>query len=412
MANLNHSKGFLGEAFSGGWRILLAGVMGMALGISALPFYTLGVFAQPVADDFAWSRTMVVSGLSFQMVGTVLVAWLAGWMIDRYSVRKIALFSQAGLALAFFLLALQNGSLWLWQLNWFMLALLGIGTSPMSWSRGIVEKFESGRGLALGIALSGSGITAFAGPPLIETIIEAYGWRAGYFALAGAITLVGIPSTWFLFRISAQQNAGSPAKTTSLLTGLSFRQALSTRHFWLILLAFCTITFAISGTIPNLVPIMQTMGIRQAAYYVSLIGIAIIFSRLISGYLIDRFWAPGVAATLVLIAAGACGLLSQGIAPAFAVIAIGVAAGAEFDLIAFLCVRYFGMRAYGRIYSWLWAGFALATGMGSITIAYFVETGLGPAGVMLAVVGALVIAAAALLALGRYPDPREWDHSA
>ncbi|ASK88406.1 MFS transporter [Sphingorhabdus sp. SMR4y] len=409
---MNHSKGFLGEAFSGGWRILLAGVMGMALGISALPFYTLGVFAQPVADDFAWSRTMVVSGLSFQMVGTVLVAWLAGWMIDRYSVRKIALFSQAGLALAFFLLALQNGSLWLWQLNWFMLALLGIGTSPMSWSRGIVEKFESGRGLALGIALSGSGITAFAGPPLIETIIEAYGWRAGYFALAGAITLVGIPSTWFLFRISAQQNAGSPAKTTSLLTGLSFRQALSTRHFWLILLAFCTITFAISGTIPNLVPIMQTMGIRQAAYYVSLIGIAIIFSRLISGYLIDRFWAPGVAATLVLIAAGACGLLSQGIAPAFAVIAIGVAAGAEFDLIAFLCVRYFGMRAYGRIYSWLWAGFALATGMGSITIAYFVETGLGPAGVMLAVVGALVIAAAALLALGRYPDPREWDHSA
>lgn len=409
---MNHSKGFLGEAFSGGWRILLAGVIGMALGISALPFYTLGVFAQPVADDFAWSRTMVVSGLSFQMVGTVLVAWLAGWMIDRYSVRKIALFSQAGLALAFFLLALQNGSLWLWQLNWFMLALLGIGTSPMSWSRGIVEKFESGRGLALGIALSGSGITAFAGPPLIETIIEAYGWRAGYFALAGAITLVGIPSTWFLFRISAQQNAGSPAKTTSLLTGLSFRQALSTRHFWLILLAFCTITFAISGTIPNLVPIMQTMGIRQAAYYVSLIGIAIIFSRLISGYLIDRFWAPGVAATLVLIAAGACGLLSQGIAPAFAVIAIGVAAGTEFDLIAFLCVRYFGMRAYGRIYSWLWAGFALATGMGSITIAYFVETGLGPAGVMLAVVGALVIAAAALLALGRYPDPREWDHSA
>lgn len=409
---MNHSKGFLGEACSGGWRILLAGVIGMALGISALPFYTLGVFAQPVADDFGWSRTMVVSGLSFQMVGTVLVAWLAGWMIDRYSVRKIALFSQAGLALAFFLLALQNGSLWLWQLNWFMLALLGIGTSPMSWSRGIVEKFESGRGLALGIALSGSGITAFAGPPLIETIIEAYGWRAGYFALAGAITLVGIPSTWFLFRISGQQDAGSPAKITSLLTGLSFRQALSTRHFWLILLAFCTITFAISGTIPNLVPIMQTMGIRQAAYYVSLIGIAIIFSRLISGYLIDRFWAPGVAATLVLIAAGACGLLSQGIAPAFAVIAIGVAAGAEFDLIAFLCVRYFGMRAYGRIYSWLWAGFALATGMGSITIAYFVETGLGPAGVMLAVVGALVIAAAALLALGRYPDPREWDNSA
>ncbi len=409
---MDRTGGFLGEASSGGWKILLAGVIGMILGISALPFYTLGVFVQPVANDFGWSRTMVVSGLTFQMAGTVLVAWLAGWMIDRYSVRKIALLSQAGLALAFLLLALQDGSLWLWQLNWFILALLGIGTSPMSWSRGIVERFESGRGLALGIALSGSGITAFAGPPLIEAIIEAYGWRAGFYALAGAVTLIGIPSTWFLFRISGQREARGAATTAVPLTGLSFKQALLTRYFWLILLAFCTITFAVSGTIPNLVPIMQTMGIGQAAYYVSLIGIAIIISRLISGYLIDRFWAPGVAAMLVLIAAGACGLLSQGIAPAFAVIALGVAAGAEFDLIAFLCARYFGMRAYGRIYAWLWAGFALSTGTGSITIAYFLETGLGPSGVMLAVVGALFIAAAALLGLGRYPDPRQWEQPA
>ncbi|WP_394700072.1 MFS transporter [uncultured Parasphingorhabdus sp.] len=412
MTKLDRTGGFLGEASSGGWKILLAGVIGMILGISALPFYTLGVFVQPVANDFGWSRTMVVSGLTFQMAGTVLVAWLAGWMIDRYSVRKIALLSQAGLALAFLLLALQDGSLWLWQLNWFILALLGIGTSPMSWSRGIVERFESGRGLALGIALSGSGITAFAGPPLIEAIIEAYGWRAGFYALAGAVTLIGIPSTWFLFRISDQREARGAATTAVPLTGLSFKQALLTRYFWLILLAFCTITFAVSGTIPNLVPIMQTMGIGQAAYYVSLIGIAIIISRLISGYLIDRFWAPGVAAMLVLIAAGACGLLSQGIAPAFAVISLGVAAGAEFDLIAFLCARYFGMRAYGRIYAWLWAGFALSTGTGSITIAYFLETGLGPSGVMLAVVGALFIAAAALLGLGRYPDPRQWEQPA
>lgn len=409
---MERSGGFLEEAFSGGWKMLLAGVIGMMLGISALPFYTLGVFAQPVADDFGWSRTMVFSGFSFQMAGTVMVAWLAGWMIDRYSVRKIALLSQTGLALAFLLLAMQNGSLWLWQLNWFMLALLGIGTSPMSWSRGIVERFESGRGLALGIALSGSGITAFAGPPLIEAIIEAYGWRAGYYALAGAITLVGIPSTWFLFQASGQKETDGGAKAANPLTGLSFKQALFTRQFWLILAAFCTITFAVSGTIPNLVPIMQTMGIEQAAYYVSLIGIAIIFSRLVSGFLIDRFWAPGVAATLVLIAAGACALLSQGIAPAFAVIALGVAAGAEFDLIAFLCVRYFGMRAYGRIYAWLWAGFAIATGLGSLTIAYFVETGLGSSGVMLAVVGALVTAAAALLALGRYPDPDQWETAA
>ncbi|MFK7840947.1 MAG: MFS transporter [Sphingorhabdus sp.] len=409
MTNLERAGGFINEARSGGWKMLLAGVIGMMLGISALPFYTLGVFAQPVADDFGWSRTLVVSGLSFQMVGTVLVAWLAGWMIDRYDVRKIALYSQMGLALSFFLMAQQNGTVWLWQLNWFILALLGIGTSPMSWSRGIVERFESGRGFALGIALSGSGITAFAGPPIIEAIIEAYGWRAGYYALAGAIAVIGLPSTWFLFQVTRPDEPAEQVKPMAVLKGLTFKQALCTRQFWLILLAFCTITFAVSGTIPNLVPIMQTMGIEQAAYYVSLIGIAVIFSRLISGYLIDRFWAPGVATVLVLVAAIACAMLSQGIAPAFAVIALGVAAGAEFDLIAFLCVRYFGMRAYGRIYSWLWAGFALATGAGSLTIAYLLETGLGPAGVMMAVVGALMIAAVTLLALGRYPNADKWE---
>ncbi|ELT99316.1 hypothetical protein CAPTEDRAFT_173068 [Capitella teleta] len=53
--------------------------------------------------------------------------------------------------------------------------------------------FEKRRGLATGLAVTGSGLGAFAFPPLIEFLIEQYGWRQTLF-LFGAIWLHVIPA--------------------------------------------------------------------------------------------------------------------------------------------------------------------------------------------------------------------------
>ncbi len=392
---------FLEEMKAGGWRMLLAGLVGVALGLTALPFYTLGVFAGPVAAEFGWSRGDALSGLLFSMLGTVCAAGVTGWAIDRFGARRVAILCQFGLAAGFLLLASQPGSATIWRASWFLMAVMGIGTTPLTWSTGIADWFTRGRGTALGIALSGSGVTAVLAPPLVQAAIDAQGWRVAYALMAGAVLLVALPLTLWLFRM----RGGDAAKAEAVaLSGQSFREALKGYRFWLILVAFAAISFGIGGAIPNLVPMLAEAGVANAAFYASIVGAMVIAGRLLAGFLLDRFWAPAVAAMLLGVPALACLLLAMEIAPGVAAALVGLAGGAEFDLIAFLCARYFGTRAFGRIYAWQWASFALAAGIGSFAFAATRDsTGSYDAALYLAA-ALMAGGGASLLGLGRYPD--------
>jgi predicted MFS family arabinose efflux permease len=102
----------------------------------------------------------------------------------------------------------------------------------------------------------------------------------------------------------------------------------------------------------------------------SLIGLSVIFGRIAGGLLIDRFWAPAVAAVLLGAPAAACLMLAGAHldhrSAVLSICLIGLAAGAEYDLLAFMVARYFGMKSYGSIYGALYACFALGAGLGPV----------------------------------------------
>ena len=387
------------------WRVVLAAWIGVAMGLTALPFYTLGIFAKPLALEFGWSRSVIQSGFTFSMVGVICSAWAAGWAIDRFGVRLVALFSQLGLALGFAALAAQTGSPTLWQANWFLFAVLGVGTTPLTWSRGIASWFDKRRGLALGIALSGTGVTALVAPPLVALIVASHGWRAGYLAIALAIVFVAMPAVWLLFREKPRSAGASSASPAA--EGLSLGQALRTRHFWLLIVGFWLICAAVSGLIPNLVPMLTDSGLTmvEAAGYASLLGLNVMGGRLLAGWLLDRFWGPAVALVLLMPPTLACLLLAVPQWPGAAVMMIGLAAGAEFDLIAYLCLRYFGTRNFGQIYAWQWVNFSVAAGAGPIAFAMIFDRTGSYHDALWVAAAMLVAGPLLLLGLGRYPKP-------
>jgi MFS transporter, OFA family, oxalate/formate antiporter len=165
-----------------------------------------------------------------------------------------------------------------------------------------------------------------------------------------------------------------------------------------------------AGTVTNFVPLLQDRDYSavDAARIAGLIGVTIMFGRLFTGFLIDRFWAPGIAFPLLVLPAFACiALTGTEITPTVAVLAamaVGLAAGAETDLVAFLTARYFGLKHYGRIYGLLYAFFALASGLGP----FMFGRGFDLAGnydlVLYTAAGMVVVGATLLLSLGRYPD--------
>ena len=409
------------------WRIVLAAAVGCAFGLTALPYYTLGMVAKPIGIEFDWPRAVVQGGITFASFGVLCSAGIAGWMIDRFGARRVALASQAGLALGFLGLSLQNGSTALWYANWFLLAVFGIGTTPLTWSRGIASWFDRERGLALGIGLTGTGVTAFIAPPLMTAIVANAGWRAGYAWIAAGIVLIAMPTVWLLFHErggdeangaaepaladgESGNRAGAPAAAmtsapAAMSTGVTLGEALRGYRFWLIVASFLLVCCAVTGVISNLVPMMTDGGLSAtaAAGFASLLGLFVIVGRLTAGWLLDRIWAPVVALVVLLPTALACALLYLHLTPALAVALIGFAGGAEFDLIAFLCLRYFGTRHYGQIYAWQWASFTVASGLGPMAFgAIFDASGSYSAALVSAGI-AMLAGPALLLGLGPYP---------
>ena len=111
---------------------------------------------------------------------------------------------------------------------------------------------------------------------------------------------------------------------------------------------------------------------QEAAKVAGVIGVSVIVGRLLAGFLIDRFWAPLVTLPMLALPALACFLLAQPEVPAFAAILsamlIGLAAGAETDLVAYLTARYFGLAHYGRLYGLQYSVFGFASGMSLVDI--------------------------------------------
>jgi MFS family permease len=148
--------------------------------------------------------------------------------------------------------------------------------------------------------------------------------------------------------------------------------------------------------------------IGQATATLSAVGLSTIAGRLISGYLLDRFFAPYVAAALFLLALAGVGILAAGAGdPALllSAIALGFGLGAEVDVIGFMVSRYFGLRSYGAIYGCLFAIFTVGTGLGPVLMGLsFDQT--HSYRLALAVFGvALVCASVVVSRLGRYNFP-------
>lgn len=394
----------------GGWRVVLASAIGYGLGLNVLPFYTLGAFVVPLEAAFGWSRAQVQGALGFLVLATLVGGWGTGWAADRLGVRKVALVAQLGLGIGLALLGLAPAALWYWYAVWFLMSLIGLGTSPIIWTRAIAGWFDAGRGFALAIALCGSGIVALLAPAGAVMLIEAWGWRACYIALGAVVLLIAIPaSLWIMPKPSIRPGVAGRATGVVELPGLNLGEAIRGHRFWVLVISSVILGFAVSGIIPNLVPMVVDRGIAPAvaASLLGVLGVAIIVGRLAAGFALDRVWAPIVAAVLLPLPAISCLLLAQGatdyLVLAGAVTLLGFATGAEFDLVPYMVTRYFGMRRYGQIYALQWIGWTVSAGVAPAIFGH-VHDRLGTYSPILYAAALCFLAAPVmLLTLGRYP---------
>ena len=173
--------------------------------------------------------------------------------------------------------------------------------------------------------------------------------------------------------------------------------------------AFLLLALGLGGVLIPLVPILRARGVSadEAAAVQGALGLALILGRAFAGFLMDRFFAPLVAVIILVFPVMGVILLAVDTSTTSALIAavcIGVAAGAELDVIAVLITRYFGNRAYGENYGWQYAAWTLGSGTAVIITNRVYDVMGSHTPVLWVYVALFLISGAMILRLGRYHE--------
>ena len=343
----------------------------MFLGSAPFFVYSFGVFVRPIAEQTGWNRTHIAAAIGPAVLVIGPLCPFIGQLVDRYGPHRFAMFSVPALALGLILLGVLPNSATTFAAVLVLTAILGSGQTPVPYSYLISGWFDARRGLALGITLTVTGLGIAIIPPIAAALIATFGWRTAYVFLGGVVLVAGLPiAHWLIEDPPARQRSSS-----GTLPGSTLRQALSTRAFWTFVGSFFFIAMSLGAGIVPFPALLADRGVdpQRAAFIMSVIGLAMMVARVVSGALLDRFFAPRLAAALVVAPVLAHSLLATTISQPLAVVAallFGLALGGEADLLAYMTSRAFGMRNFGKLFGITFCAFTAGMASGPPTVAF------------------------------------------
>lgn len=369
-----------------GWPVIAGATLGMSIGAASLMAPTFGIYFAAMAADIGWTMTT----FSAMMLPFGLVACAAsiifGVLIDKLGVRPILVFGYLFFLVTMAGLALMPEIAWVLGFWIAMTGVSGMANGSMAYARIINAKFALRRGTALGIMATGVGIVGFGVPVGSALIIEEYGWRASYgvtgavVALLAPIALIAVWKSAGKSPADAQREVRAQAGAPPIAAdekGHTFRQLLSTRAMWTIIFGIVFVSLGINGWLVHIPTMLEGKGFApvEAALAVSFFSVAMILSRLATGIAIDRIFAPFVIAATSL--GGALGMLTVvwvgSDIPALTYLGVamlGIAYGADADVLAYIMSRYFGLASFGRAFGMLNGMGLIGAGMSSLVIAW------------------------------------------
>ena len=352
-----------------GWWVVLVAALSLFLGPTPMVAFSFGVFLKPLVQEFHASRGAVSLAFTLHATMVALSMPFAGRIVDRFGPRKVILTSACTAGLLLLSANFCSGNIWQLYLLYAALGVASCGVAPVSYCDVISHWFDRHRGLALGFMMAGLGTGALVMPSVAHYLITSFGWRMAFGFSGVAILLIGVPILAIFLKEKPELMSLLPDGGPSALTrwntreadsGMSFGEAGRTSTLWLLLCAFVLVAAGVAGCSAHIAAVLADQGTstRSAAFATSIFGGGLLLGRVGSGYLLDRFFAPRVAAVIFVCAASGIGLLriagSQELAFA-AAFSIGLGLGAEVDVMAYLTSRYFGLQSFGSIYGFIFA---------------------------------------------------------
>ena len=273
---------------------------------------------------------------------------------------------------------------------------------------------------SLGLMMLGIGIGAIVVPFSAQRLIAMFGWRMTYAMLGFATLVIALPIAAVFLRNDPKDKgllpdgvvepAGSAlqvAREHAVVEGLSWPDIWRTSTFWLLVASFFLAGASVHACVLHMGAMLSDRGVsaQAAAVASSMVGFAVLIARVGTGYLLDRFFAPKLAAFFFCGAAAGIGLLMFGASGKLALGAaflIGMGMGAEGDIIAYSLSRYFGLKAFGTAYGYAFGAFVLAGAFGPLLMGAGFDRTHSYAAPLAGFLVAMLTAAAIMTRLGPY----------
>jgi len=268
-----------------------------------------GVFFVPVCNDLGFTKAEISSYLTAYFIATIVAMPLVGNILPKVNIRVVLSLATILTALGVALMGTYTQS-WQWWISGLMFGCFGSFLFVIPAPLIINNWFNKRVGIAMGIAMSFSGIGAAILGPVFTLIIQAIGWRSAYFAAALIIVCIILPWTMFVLRFRPEdkgmkpygydeqtENSSEPEKPRPLL-GITARKALKTPVFWVLFVLAGSIAY-FAGFNSHLPGFAQSVGYDAlfGASLLSAVSIGSIADKLIMGYLNDRV---GVRFTFII----------------------------------------------------------------------------------------------------------------
>ena len=355
------------EEWRQNWRVVFASMIGIS--IANLHVFSLGVMMGPLNENFGWTRAQISMGMLLATIAAASSVPFIGSVIDRRGPRRIALIGIPAYGAMMASFGAMGGSIWAYWGLWIAVGVTWAMVSPIVWTTAVAPRFDKSRAIALAFALSGLGIGAALTPVAIGSAELAFGWRAAYPITALTWAAIVFPLVFLFFERDADpklRQAIAADQKPSVWAEL--RSPILLRLF----LSGFLMTFVILGVNAHLVPILveQSMDREVAVWIAGLIGLGSIVGRIGTGALLDHYQTAKVAAVIFLLPFAGCALLlfADGSYPVAltAALLIGLALGAEFDVLAYLASRYFPAEELGSRFGWIMMACGIAGGLGPV----------------------------------------------
>jgi MFS family permease len=407
-----------GRLFDNPWWIVVGSTIGLIVGNGPVSLFSSGVFLKPVSGEFGWDRATMTGAAGLSTLFSAVCVPIVGIMIDRWGIKRVMLPILALYGLSIAALSLTPASVAVFTMLYVFMGIAGAGQGPLPYVKSISAWFDARRGLALGIAMAGVGIGVFIVPQVVRVLIQDYGWRIAYMGLGALMFLVAFPSMALLVREPEEGFARRRLRLAQavdvVLPGLSVREVLMGSRFWLLALSVLCVSTVVNGFGVHIVPLLTDRGLSPAVAtsMLGVFGLGTLGGRLLSGYLVDRFFAPYIAAVFFLLGAVGIGLITSGAGgavPTVGIVLLGIAAGTEIDMLGYLSSRYFGLRHFGQLYGYIFAVFSAGAALGPYVLGVCFDRFHSYNDALFGYVGLLVLASGLIVSLGAYVFPVESD---